>query len=496
MDIDETQQTKGQAVDVVIFGGTGDLAKRKLLPALYHLNNSGWLGEGSMVLGVSRGHLDSAAFKDVVCEACTQHVDAEYFSSAAWESFASKLQYLSLDAANQEAYGALADCLQQNGSAGDRVRVFYLATSPDLFVPICQSLAAVNLVTPKSRVVLEKPLGHNLASARLINQQVGEVFRENQIFRIDHYLGKEAVQNLIALRFANAFFEPLWGRTSVSHVQITLAESLGVEGRGAFYDKTGAMRDMVQNHLLQLLCIIAMEPPISIQPTAVRNEKLKVLQALKPLIGDEALRNSVRGQYRAGTMGGAPVPSYVDESNVPDDSTTETFVAVRAEINTWRWAGVPFYLRTGKRLAHHLSEVTVTFRQVPHLIFGSSRHMTPNRLVIRLQPDEGIKLGLMVKAPGERMRLRSVALNLNFAETFKARQVDAYERLLMDVLRGDLTLFIHRDEQDAAWTWVEPIMAAWAASEDMPRPYPAGSWGPPSASALIARDNFSWFEEA
>jgi glucose-6-phosphate 1-dehydrogenase len=345
-------------------------------------------------------------------------------------------------------------------------------------------------------VVIEKPLGKSGASARTVNEAIGKVFAEPQIYRIDHYLGKETVQNLMALRFANALFEPLWNSAHIDHVQITVAETLGVEGRAGYYDTAGALRDMVQNHMLQLLCLVAMEPPSSTAANAVRDEKLKVLKSLKPVTGDAVNAATVRGQYKAGASGGAAVPGYLEELGQPS-SKTETFVALRAEIANWRWNGVPFYLRSGKRLQRRESEIVVTFKPIPHSVFeANAGPITANRLVIRLQPDEGVKLWLMIKDPGPGgMRLRHVPLDMSFADAFGVRNPDAYERLIMDVVRGSQTLFMRRDEVEAAWKWIDPILDAWKASPDMPKPYTAGTWGPSAAVALIERDGRTWHED-
>ncbi|MCS4505846.1 glucose-6-phosphate dehydrogenase [Arhodomonas aquaeolei] len=480
--------------DLIIFGGTGDLAMRKLVPALYQRHRDGDLPDNGRVLALSRTALDRDGFLQQAEAQCREFVPAEEFDVHQWRRFTELLDFRQVDAGSPGDYVTLAEWLAPHPG---RTRVFYLATSPALFVDICDNLAARDLVTPASRVVLEKPLGHDLASATAISERIGAIFSESQIYRIDHYLGKETVQNLMALRFGNMLFEPLWRREWISDVQITVAEDGGVAGRGAFYDRTGALRDMVQNHLLQLLCIVAMEPPVSLEADAVRDEKLKVLRALEPLQGTDALRNTVRGQYRAGAVDGQPVPGYREESGIPATSTTETFVAVRAGLASWRWSGVPFHLRTGKRLQQRLAEIVVNFRGVPHNLFeGMGAGPQPNRLVIRLQPDEGVRLYLMAKSRGNRMRLRPVYLDLDFAEAFKARQPDAYERLLMDVLRGSLTLFMRRDELAAAWEWVDPILDAWRETEDEPKPYTAGTWGPAASSALLGRNGSAWREES
>ncbi|WP_435103999.1 glucose-6-phosphate dehydrogenase [Arhodomonas sp. AD133] len=480
--------------EIVIFGGSGDLAMRKLLPALYRRHRAGQLPDDGRIVGTARSAMDRERYIAEVEKSCRRYLPADEFDSEVWASFAERLDFARVDATDADSYTNLSDCL---GEPGHRSRVFYLATSPKLFVDICRYLQHAGLTNRASRVVLEKPLGHDLASAQTISEQIGEIFAEDQIYRIDHYLGKETVQNLIALRFGNALFEPLWRREWVRDVQITVAEQVGVEGRAGFYDNTGALRDMVQNHLLQLLAITAMEPPTSIDQNAVRDEKLKVLRALLPLRGRDAIHNTVRGQYRAGAVDGQPVPGYLEEDDVVPESRTETFAALKAELGTWRWSGVPFYLRTGKRLQERLAEIVINFRQVPHSIFdGVYGASQPNRLVIRLQPDEGMKLYIMAKAPGDEMRLRPVSLDLDFAETFKQRQADAYERLLTDVLRGRLTLFMRRDELYAAWEWVEPILEAWENIGDAPKSYTAGTWGPAASSALLSRDGAAWHEES
>ena len=478
--------------DMVLFGGTGDLAMRKLLPALYQQVKAGMVSPGSRILAAARRDLSREAFLDLAETSCRPFLGAAY-DVETWASFAARISYFPLEVQAEASYRPLGEALGQHP---ERVRVFYYSTSPNFFAAITAHLGGAGLITPHSRVVVEKPLGHDLESSREINDAVGRHFSERQIFRIDHYLGKEPVQNLLALRFGNVLFEPLWRREWVQDVQITVAEQLGVEGRGDFYERTGALRDMLQNHLLQLLCIVAMEPPTSSDPDAVRDEKLKVLRSLKPFTPQEVTAKTVRGQYRSGAVGSRPVGAYAEEPGVAADSRTETFVAVKAEIDTWRWAGVPFFLRSGKRMAEQLAEIVINFRRVPHPIFGEAGYGTrPNRLVIRMQPDESMRLYLLAKQPGDAMALNPVNLNLDFAESFRARRLEAYERLLMDAIRGKLTLFVRRDEQEAAWRWVAPILESWAASEDRPKAYTAGSWGPAASSALLSRDGLAWNEE-
>ncbi len=371
------------------------------------------------------------------------------------------------------------------------MRVHYLATAPDLFEPIAANLESAGLAGDDARIVLEKPIGHSLDSALEINEAIGAVFPESRIYRIDHYLGKETVQNLMALRFANALFEPIWRAGHIDHVQITVAETLGVENRGGYYDHAGAMRDMLQNHLLQLLCLVAMEAPVRFDAKHIRGEKVKVLEALKPITGNDVLDKTVRGQYGAGRIGGHDVPAYYFEPNIDNDSDTETFVAVQAEVDNWRWAGVPFYLRTGKRMARKRSEIIITFKQVPHLLFKKGE---VNRLVISLQPEECISLQLMAKAPGKGMQLEPVELDLNLAHAFSStRRWEAYERLLLDVIEGDSTLFMRRDEVEAAWRWVDPILEGWQGHYRKPRPYPAGEDGPEQARQLVERHGHQWW---
>jgi glucose-6-phosphate 1-dehydrogenase len=482
-----------ESFDLIFFGGTGDLALRKLLPGLYFRHRDSGNTQGWRIFAASRQTLSQEQYLELIGSSCRKFIPAADFDERAWNAFARSIEYLTIDAGEPAGFAALSDKLRDSAQ---RVRVFYLSTAADLFSSICGQLAVAGLVTPLTRVVLEKPLGRNLLSAAKINEEVGAIFQESQIFRIDHYLGKETVQNLLALRFGNSIFEPLWHRAAVRDVQITLAESVGVEDRGEYYDRYGALRDMVQNHLLQLLCIVAMEPPTTVEADAVRDEKLKVLRALRRFTPESVRSKAIRGQYRAGAIGGRAVPGYLEESGIPPGSSTETFVALRAEIDNWRWARVPFYLRTGKRMQERLSEIVINFRAVPHAILPGTDTGEVNRLVIRLQPDEGIKLMLLAKVPGSEMRLRPVDLDLDFARTFRTRQWDAYERLLADVIGGNLTLFMRRDELDAAWRWIDPIQSAWAEQGELPKPYTAGTWGPTASSALIARDGLAWKEEA
>jgi len=480
--------------DLVIFGATGDLANRKLLPALFHRDEQGQLPPGACIIGTSRKPMSHEEFRAFAASAIAPHVKTSNTPEDVVQRFLARLRYYAAEATKDEGWQALE---QELADRKDVVRVFYLAVGPDLFGPICERLGQHNLVTPVSRVVVEKPLGKSGASADAVNTAIGKVFPEPSIYRIDHYLGKETVQNLMALRFANLLFEPLWNHKYVDHVQITVAETLGVEGRAGYYDTSGALRDMVQNHLLQLLCLTAMEPPSCLGADAVRDEKLKVLKSLKPMTPERLESHIVRGQYRAGASAEGPVGGYLDELGNPE-SETETFVALKAELRSWRWNGTPFYLRTGKRLPSRVSEIVIQFRAIPHNVFeASAGPPMPNRLVIRLQPNEGVKLDLMIKDPGPGgMRLQQVPVDMTFREVFNVRNPDAYERLLMDVVRGNQTLFMRRDEVDAAWAWIDPILEHWKAAHDTPKPYTSGTWGPASAIALIERDGRTWHEEA
>ena len=475
--------------DLVIFGGTGDLAARKLLPAMYHRHCAGQLPAGARIVALGRKDLGREGYLAAVSDKSRKLITDKYLDDERWHEFVERIDYVQLDASSDEGFSRLTEHLQDSP---ERIRIFYLSTSPDLFAGICQRLANSGLARANSRVVLEKPLGRDLKSADKINACVESVFGEDQIYRIDHYLGKEAVQNLLALRFGNSIFEPLWSHGKIRDVQITLAEKLGVEGRGEFYDATGTLRDMVQNHLMQLLCIVAMEPPISMNADNVRDEKLKVIRSLEPFTPESVITNVVRGQYQSGSVDGSTVPGYLEEPGIAPGSQTETFVALKARINNWRWSGVPFYLRTGKRMHKQVSEVVINFYGLPHSIFPQSMGAdVANRLYIRLQPQEAIELHLMAKQAGDHNTLKPVKLDLDLAG-LDVRHLDAYERLLMDVARGNQTLFVRRDELNAAWQWVEPIMNTWQALDKAPDAYDAGTPGPAAARELVVRDGREW----
>ena len=478
----------------VLFGGTGDLAKRTIIPALYSAFLNGRLDSKFAFFGAAREALSDDEFRERVAASISSHVQPD--SSGSKEqlnAFLALTFYSKIDARIDADFVELKKKIPDPGSNST---LFYLATGPDIFVPVVQKLSEHELVGHQARVVLEKPLGRDAQSARDINQALRSYLKENQIYRIDHYLGKEMVQNLLALRFANLFLEPLWNRKWIHDVQISISEQVGVESRGEFFDRTGTLRDMVQNHLLQLLSIVAMEPPVNAAPDSIRDEKVKVLRALHKFTPEEVPKKTVRGQYRAGAVNGEPVIGYQNEPGVPAHSRNETFVAIRAEIDNWRWAGVPFYLRTGKRMASRSAEITVNFKPIPYSIFGASqRNLRSNRLVISLQPEESVELFLKAKEPGEGIRLSDVALNLDFAEVSTSRRVEAYERLLLDAMRGDLTLFVRDDELGAAWDWVDPIMTAWQNDAEGLKSYIAGSWGPAASSYLLAQNGSSWGEE-
>lgn len=476
--------------EMVVFGSTGDLAIRKLMPALFHLYQDKRLPKRTKIFCLGREKMATDQFHAWILS------KKNLFSKSndnELKQFLSLITYTQVSTENDESFNNLKQHLNKSKKLA---RVFYLATPPQVFGRICDALATHDLIHENTRIVIEKPLGHDLASFETINEQVLNHFEERQIYRIDHYLGKETVQNLLALRFSNLLFEPLWNNEFVSHVQITVSETVGIEGRHAFYDQSGALRDMVQNHLLQLLCLVAMEAPQSNQPDVIRDEKLRVLKALRPIKDAAVLKQTVRGQYTEGRITGQSVCGYRQESEIPKKSQTETFVALKAHIENWRWAGVPFYLRTGKRLKKRYSEIIIQFKKLPHVIFDpSAGEIFENRLIIRIQPDEGIKLRLMAKKPGPGVSLHPVYLNLNFADAFKERYPEAYERLLMDVARGIQTLFMRSDEVAEAWAWTEHILKGWESTRQQVKLYPAGSLGPKDAHDLIENDSFTWHEE-
>lgn len=476
--------------DIVIFGGTGDLSKRKLIPALFHRFLDGQIHETSKIVGVARSNMTKVEFIQFAKKACK--ATAKKWEADKWNAFSELLDYVQIDVTDEAAnWSDLKAFLTRDG----RPCIFYLATTPLIYVATCQALGREDLNHETARLVLEKPIGTDLASAHAINEGVGAVFDESAIYRIDHYLGKETVQNLLVLRFANALFEPVWTRNAIDHVQITVSEDIGVEGRAGYYDKSGAVRDMIQNHILQLLCLTAMEPPNSLDADDVRTEKIKVLKALQPITPETVAGASVRAQYSAGIVNGEAVPSYLDTLEGEDQtSETETFVALKMNVRNGRWAGVPFYIRTGKRMKKRESIIVIEFKPTPHPLFDNADRV-PNRLVIRLQPDEGMRLFMQVKEPGPGgLHLKSLPLNLYYAENFELRYPDAYERLLMDVVRGNLALFMRRDEVEAAWRWVDQLLASWAQVEHPLETYQAGTQGPLQAAMLMDRDNRSWWE--
>lgn len=479
------ERTPVPLFDLVLVGATGDLALRKLFPALARRAAEGVLPEGSRIIGVVRG----AESPDALREHLGTKL-AEYgISDADIRRFLPIVDYVKADIADASTLGELAARLDDP----NRERAFYLATPPDLFIPASRALKAAGLLENGTRLVLEKPLGQDLASARAINEAVAAVLPESQTYRIDHYLGKETVQNLLVLRFANTLFERSWSERDIDHVQITVAETVGLETRAGYYDKIGALRDMVQNHVMQLLCLFAIEPPNMLTADAIRDEKVRVLRALKPITGSDVLTKTVRGQYIRGSLDGVPVPGYAEE--LGRESGNETFVALRCELETWRWAGVPIFLRTGKRMGSRYSEIVVTFRKLPHLIFPgqAGAAVEANRLVIRLQPNDGLQLQMMMKVPGSgRLKLVPRVLDLRYDTAFDERTPDAYERLLTDVIRGDQTLFMRRDEVEAAWAFIDPIVEGWREHYPTPHRYVAGTSGPPQAVALIEREGRSW----
>ncbi|WP_246448757.1 glucose-6-phosphate dehydrogenase [Sphingomonas sabuli] len=480
-----------QVSTLLMFGATGDLARRMLWPSLYGLHHDKLLDATLRLVGTARSELDTAAFRDQVVDALKEHLPAEFYDEATARAFVQRIDYLAMDATDPAAADKLGALARDYPG---KIAVF-LSTAPSLFKQTIERLVAAGLSGEGVRLALEKPLGTSLASSNEINDAVAAAFPESHIFRIDHYLGKETVQNLLALRFANAIFEPLWNARTIDHVQITIAETIGLEGRADYYDGTGALRDMVQNHMLQLLALVAMEPPASFNADAVRNEKVKILQSLRPIAQDRVESDLVIGQYVEGEIGGQRAASYVSELGGP--SMTETFIAMKVNIDNWRWAGVPFYLRTGKRLSSRRTEIVIQFKKVPHSMFeAGGAHATSNRLIISIQPEEDITLELMAKVPGldfGGMRLREVELGIGRADAFAdVRRRIAYERLLLDLIDGNSLLFVRRDEVEAQWRWIDALRVSLAASGIRPQPYAAGSWGPPAAKALVGRHGVDW----
>ena len=495
----------GDACAVVIFGASGDLTRRKLLPALYNLAWSRSLPGGFAVVGVARRDKTDESFRAELKEAVAEFSRRKPIDGPVWDDFERGVSYVRGDAGAAATYTALRAHLErvdaERGTRGNRL--FYLAVPPAEFGPIVEGLRGASLVAapgqeraggPWTRVVFEKPFGHDLASARTLNDSVAAAFDESQVFRIDHYLGKETVQNLLVFRFANSLFEPVWGREHVDHVQITVAEDIGVEARGRFYEQTGVTRDIVENHVMQLLCLTAMEPPVSLAADAVRDEKVKVLRCLRPMERSEVARSVVRGQYARGVVRGDEVVGYREEPDVSPESRVETYVSMRCFVDNWRWSGVPFYVRAGKRMARRVTEIAVCFREIPHALFRAyDGGITPNTLAVRIQPDEGIALRFISKEPGQQTILRDVAMDFRYGAAFGSNTPEAYERLLLDAMRGEATLFTRRDEVEGQWAYVDRILGAWAADGLPPPPsYAAGSWGPEQADDLLARDGRRW----
>ena len=486
--------TRNPVGKVLLFGATGDLARRMLLPSLYNLHADGLLPEGLTITGAARQDLDDGGYRDFAKAALNEFLPDDRKDDAQITSFAERLSYTPTDLSNPKCFGPLAEKV---GDIAGGLAI-YLSTAPSLFESAIDGLQTVGLTGDTVRVGLEKPLGYDLASSREINDAVAKAFPEERIFRIDHYLGKETVQNILALRFGNSFFEPVWNARGIDNVQITIAETVGLEERAGYYETAGALRDMVQNHILQLLALVAMEPPAQFDGSGVRDEKSKVFRSLRLIKPEETPHVTVTGQYADGAVGGEFVKSYTEELGKP--STTETFVAVKAHVDNWRWQGVPFYLRTGKRLPTRRSEIAIQFKAVPHSMFaGRGGMLQPNVLVIRIQPEEYVQLLIMAKEPGldrDGVRLREVPLNLSMDHEFAGtRRRIAYERLLLDLIEGDQTLFVRRDEVEAQWRWIDAIRAGWTANDQKPKSYPSGSWGPNAAIALTERDGVTWQDD-
>jgi glucose-6-phosphate 1-dehydrogenase len=479
--------------DLVIFGALGDLSRRKLLISLYRLENANLIEPDTRIIGIDRHEGNGAEFIETARKSL-QEFSSETIQDGVWARFSARLSYVKIDLTQLDEYQILNKVTDNKA----RVLVNYFAVSPFLFKNICQGLAQCGVLTQESRMVMEKPIGHDLESSIEINDVVASVFSESQVFRIDHYLGKETVLNLLALRFANSIFTTNWNHNTIDHIQITVAEEVGIEGRWDYFDKTGQLRDMVQNHLLQILTFIAMEPPADLEAHSIRNEKIKVLKALRPITSQNVDEKTVRGQYTSGYIKGAAVPGYLEEDGANTKSKTETFVAIRVDIDNWRWAGVPFYLRTGKGLMGKRTEIVVYFKQLPHNIFKDSfRELPPNKLIIHLQPNEGVEIEMLNKIPGidEHIKLQKTRLDLSFSDAFKKNRIfGGYEKLVLEAMRGNPTLFLSREEIEQAWTWIDSIQDAWKHYNESPKAYPAGTWGPIASVALLARDGRAWEE--
>lgn len=467
--------------DLVLFGATGDLARRKILPSLYRRFLAGQMPKDARVIGAARSELSDDGFRDLVREALDEFVSESKIDAATIDAFVAQCSYIAIDAKGDGGWKELKSAVRD-----EVVKAFYFSVAPSIFGALAEKLRSYGIAGPNCRLVVEKPFGTDLETAKKLNADLAASFAEDQIYRIDHFLGKETVQNLMAVRFANVLFEPLWNERYIDHVQITVAETVGVGGRGSYYDKSGAMRDMVQNHLMQLLCLTAMEPPAAFDPDRLRDEKLKVIRALDPV----GPKDVVRGQYKVG-----PEPSYVEDAE-DADSKTESYIAMKIGISNWRWKHTPFYLRTGKRMTKRMSEIVIQFKETPHSIFERHEGAAANSLTIRLQPDEGIDLSVTIKEPGPGgMRLTNVPLDMSFADALgsdDAEMPDAYERLIMDVIRGNQTLFMRGDEVEAAWAWTDPVIQAWEERGDKPKSYAQGSSGPEEALALMLRDGRRW----
>jgi glucose-6-phosphate 1-dehydrogenase len=489
------QERVPEASCLVIFGASGDLTQRKLIPGLYSLAHDGLLPSGQTIVGIARAEMTDEQFRATMREACDKHARTRPVDDAVWETFARGLFYVQGEFGDRNAYERLRERLEgfdKTRGTGAR-RIYYLAVPPDFFDDIAQNLAAAGMVNdpekrgPYTRVIIEKPFGHDLESARALNQIAVSIFRERQVFRIDHYLGKETVQNLLVLRFANGIFEPFWNRQYIDHVQITVAETIGVEKRGGYFDSAGIARDIVQNHMLQLVSLVGMEPPVAFEANSVRDEKVKVLRALRPI------ENAVRGQYVEGSVVGEEAIAYRAEEKVNPNSNTETFAALKVYVDNWRWADVPFYIRAGKRLPKRVTDISIHFRQAPYPLFSRlGVKMQANVLAIRIQPDEGISLKFDSKVPGPAVRTAPVTMEFRYATSFGAEPPEAYERLLLETMLGDATLFARRDEIETAWAWLDPLLQRWARDPRPPHFYPAGTWGPEEADTLIEGDGRRW----